>query len=191
MELIILTSCIGASLLQNCLAFVLLIDSILNLILWLILIWVFSMMNVFCPLLFMEHGLALFWVFVLFIYCSFAYLVAGQNQNLEIHTSSLAKRETTTLFRDLDEPSAMRMVAVDVESSKTERFWREWATKILKRYGMQIHRDRSRGILGLSQKAYIDKILKRYGMQDCNPLLTLWQRETNLVLISAQRVLRS
>ena len=38
--------------------------------------------------------------------------------------------------------------------------------------GIQIHRNRSRGILGLSQKAYIDKILKRYGMQDCNPLPT-------------------
>ncbi|RVW76034.1 Retrovirus-related Pol polyprotein from transposon TNT 1-94 [Vitis vinifera] len=29
--------------------------------------------------------------------------------------------------------------------------------------GIQIHRDRSRGILGLSQKAYIDKVLSRFG----------------------------
>ena len=33
--------------------------------------------------------------------------------------------------------------------------------------GIQIHRDRSRGILGLSQKSYIEKILKRFGMHDC------------------------
>ncbi|KAG8489197.1 hypothetical protein CXB51_017253 [Gossypium anomalum] len=35
--------------------------------------------------------------------------------------------------------------------------------------GIQIHRDRSRGILGLSQKNYIDKVLKRFGMQNCRP----------------------
>ncbi|KAL3613382.1 hypothetical protein CASFOL_042795 [Castilleja foliolosa] len=35
--------------------------------------------------------------------------------------------------------------------------------------GIQIHRDRSRGILGLSQKSYIEKVLLRYGMQGCKP----------------------
>ena len=35
--------------------------------------------------------------------------------------------------------------------------------------GIQICRDRSRGILRLSQKSYIDKLLKRFGMQDCKP----------------------
>ncbi|KZV42092.1 hypothetical protein F511_11688 [Dorcoceras hygrometricum] len=35
--------------------------------------------------------------------------------------------------------------------------------------GIQIHRARSRGILGLSQKNYIEKVLKRYGMHDCKP----------------------
>ena len=35
--------------------------------------------------------------------------------------------------------------------------------------GIQVHRDRSRGILGLSQKSYIEKILKRFGMQNCKP----------------------
>ncbi|KAL9253059.1 Retrovirus-related Pol polyprotein from transposon TNT 1-94-like protein [Drosera capensis] len=35
--------------------------------------------------------------------------------------------------------------------------------------GIQIHRDRLKGVLGLSQKGYIDKVLKRYGMQDCKP----------------------
>jgi len=33
--------------------------------------------------------------------------------------------------------------------------------------GIQIHRDWSRGILGLSQRSYIEKVLKRFGMQKC------------------------
>ena len=32
---------------------------------------------------------------------------------------------------------------------------------------IQIHRDRSWGTLGLSQKSYIDKVLKRFGTQEC------------------------
>ena len=32
---------------------------------------------------------------------------------------------------------------------------------------IQIQRDRTRGILGLSQKAYIDKVLDRYDMKNC------------------------
>ena len=35
--------------------------------------------------------------------------------------------------------------------------------------GMQIYRDCSHGILGLSQKAYIDKVLSRFDMKDCAP----------------------
>ncbi|RVW88542.1 Retrovirus-related Pol polyprotein from transposon TNT 1-94 [Vitis vinifera] len=35
--------------------------------------------------------------------------------------------------------------------------------------GIQIYRDRPRGILGLSQKAYIDKVLSRFGMSNCTP----------------------
>ncbi|KAL9254068.1 Retrovirus-related Pol polyprotein from transposon TNT 1-94-like protein [Drosera capensis] len=34
---------------------------------------------------------------------------------------------------------------------------------------IQIHRDRLKGVLALSQKGYIDKVLKRYDMQDCKP----------------------
>ena len=33
--------------------------------------------------------------------------------------------------------------------------------------GIQIYRGRSRGILGLSQKSYIDKVLSRFGMSNC------------------------
>ena len=35
--------------------------------------------------------------------------------------------------------------------------------------GMHIYRDRSRDILWLSQKAYIDKVLSRFGMRNCAP----------------------
>jgi hypothetical protein len=35
--------------------------------------------------------------------------------------------------------------------------------------GIQIFRDRSRGVLGLSQKGYIEKILKRFNMHSCTP----------------------
>ena len=35
--------------------------------------------------------------------------------------------------------------------------------------GIQIYRDRSKDILGLSQKGYIEKHLQRYNMQDCKP----------------------
>ena len=35
--------------------------------------------------------------------------------------------------------------------------------------GIKIDRDRSRGFLGLSQKAYVDQVLKRYDMAHCKP----------------------
>jgi hypothetical protein len=34
--------------------------------------------------------------------------------------------------------------------------------------GIEIHRDRTKGMLGLSQKAYIEKVLKRYNMHECS-----------------------
>jgi hypothetical protein len=34
--------------------------------------------------------------------------------------------------------------------------------------GIEIFRDRSHGILGLSQKAYINKILERFRMENCS-----------------------
>src|ERR1044072_5174210 len=35
--------------------------------------------------------------------------------------------------------------------------------------GIKIHRERSRGILGLSQETYINKVLERFNMKDCSP----------------------
>ena len=34
--------------------------------------------------------------------------------------------------------------------------------------GIEIHRDRRKGVLGLSQKAYIEKILKKFCMHKCS-----------------------
>jgi hypothetical protein len=34
---------------------------------------------------------------------------------------------------------------------------------------IEIHRDRSKEVLGLSQKAYIEKILKKFSMHECSP----------------------
>src|SRR5262249_50588519 len=39
--------------------------------------------------------------------------------------------------------------------------------------GIEIHRDRSRHLLGLSQRAYIDRVLARFSMQDCKGIETL------------------
>ena len=35
--------------------------------------------------------------------------------------------------------------------------------------GIEIIRDRSRGVLGLSQKGYINRVLERFNMQNCRP----------------------
>ena len=35
--------------------------------------------------------------------------------------------------------------------------------------GIKIHRDRLRGIFGLSQETYINKVLERFRMKDCSP----------------------
>ena len=37
--------------------------------------------------------------------------------------------------------------------------------------GIEIHRDRSKGVLGLSQKAYIEKILKKFSIHKYSPSL--------------------
>ena len=35
--------------------------------------------------------------------------------------------------------------------------------------GIEIHRDRRKWVLGLSQKAYIERILKKFSMHKCSP----------------------
>ena len=35
--------------------------------------------------------------------------------------------------------------------------------------GIKIHRERSRGILGLPQETYINKVLERFNMKNCSP----------------------
>jgi hypothetical protein len=35
--------------------------------------------------------------------------------------------------------------------------------------GIEIHRDRRNGVLGLLQKSYIEKVLKKFNMHKCNP----------------------
>ena len=42
--------------------------------------------------------------------------------------------------------------------------------------GIQIHRDRSSGVLGLSQKSYIEKLLKRFNMSSCSQVSTPIQK---------------
>ena len=34
--------------------------------------------------------------------------------------------------------------------------------------GIKIHKERSRGILGLSQETYINKVLERFNMKNCS-----------------------
>jgi hypothetical protein len=34
--------------------------------------------------------------------------------------------------------------------------------------GIEIHRDRSKGVLGVSQNAYIEKVLKKFSMHKCS-----------------------
>ena len=53
--------------------------------------------------------------------------------------------------------------------------------------GIQIYQDRSKDILGLSQKGYIEKILQRYGMHDCKPLDTPIAKGDNLSLSQCQK----
>jgi hypothetical protein len=55
--------------------------------------------------------------------------------------------------------------------------------------GIEIHRDRTRGVLGLSQKAYIEKVLKRYNMHECSTLrLFCLRRAINLEHFKVQGI---
>ena len=46
--------------------------------------------------------------------------------------------------------------------------------------GIEIHRDRAQGVLGLSQKAYIEKMLKRYNLDKCNTSPVPLQKDDKL-----------
>lgn len=49
--------------------------------------------------------------------------------------------------------------------------------------GIEIFRDRSRGILGLSQKAYIERVLERFGMENCSPSVAPIQKGDKFSLL--------
>ncbi|RVW20750.1 Copia protein [Vitis vinifera] len=51
-----------------------------------------------------------------------------------------------------------------------------------------IYRDRSRGILGLSQNSYIDKVLSRFGMSNYALGDRLWQKAINLVCTNVRKM---
>ena len=46
--------------------------------------------------------------------------------------------------------------------------------------GIQIHHDRSKGILGLSQRGYIEKVLKRFNMHSCSSCVAPIQKGDKL-----------
>ncbi|KAK2987408.1 hypothetical protein RJ640_020605 [Escallonia rubra] len=53
--------------------------------------------------------------------------------------------------------------------------------------GIEIHRDRSRGILGLSQRAYIDKVLKMFNMHKCAPTVASVVKRDKFSLLQCPR----
>ena len=50
----------------------------------------------------------------------------------------------------------------------SKKFYRKDFGEASYELGIEIHRDRSRGSLGLSQNSYIEKVLKRFNMQNCS-----------------------
>ena len=48
--------------------------------------------------------------------------------------------------------------------------------------GIKIHRDRSRGVLGLSPEAYINIVLERFWMENCSPSVAPIVRDDNFYL---------
>ena len=50
--------------------------------------------------------------------------------------------------------------------------------------GIEIHRDRSQNLLGLSQRAYVDRVLKRFNMETCKAGEVPVVKVTNLVKVN-------
>ena len=57
--------------------------------------------------------------------------------------------------------------------------------------GIKIHRDRFRGLLGLSQETYINKVLERFQMKDCSPSITPIVKAIGSTWTSARRMILS
>jgi hypothetical protein len=52
---------------------------------------------------------------------------------------------------------------------------------------IEIHRNRTNGVIGLSQKAYIKKVLRRYNMHDCSCTSVPFVKDDNLGLFQSPR----
>ena len=55
--------------------------------------------------------------------------------------------------------------------------------------GIKIHKDRSRGILGLSQETYINKVLERFRIKNCSPNVALIMKGDKLSLNHARKMI--
>ena len=56
--------------------------------------------------------------------------------------------------------------------------------------GIEIFRDRSQGLFGLSQKGYIERVLERFNMNNCSAgRVPIQKKGTNLISCSAQRMM--
>jgi hypothetical protein len=52
---------------------------------------------------------------------------------------------------------------------------------------IEIHRDRTKGVLGLSQKAYIEKVLKMYNMHECSTTYVPFMKGDKLGIFQSPR----
>jgi hypothetical protein len=53
--------------------------------------------------------------------------------------------------------------------------------------GIEIHRDRTKGVFGLSQKTYIEKVLKMYNMRECSATLVPFMKGDKLGIFQSQK----
>jgi hypothetical protein len=54
--------------------------------------------------------------------------------------------------------------------------------------GIEIHRDRTKGVLGLSQKGYIEKVLKMYNMHECSAISAPFMKGDKLGIFQSPRI---